>query len=104
MFRGAAIIFVLSILLTTLASLNSTGAVHAQSAPSATQHTFSGYVSIHREPLNDGFVRVTVGPGYSLQPEVQEVAYQDIRQGRYNLTVNDPTRGNYSSDYGENRL
>lgn len=94
MFRGAAIIFVLSILLTTLASSESTRAVHAQAGP---QHVFSGYVSLNRQPLNDGFLRVTVGPGYGLQPPVQEVAYQDIRQGRYKITVEDPTRGNYSN-------
>ena len=91
MFRGAAIGFVVSMLLTAVATLLSTGAVHAQQGP---QHVFSGYVSNHRQPLNDGFVRVTIGPGFGLQPAVQEVAYEAIRQGRYKIAVEDPTRGN----------
>ena len=94
MFRAAAIVFILSILLTTVASPTSTGANHEQGEP---EHVFSGYVSIHREKLNDGFVRVTVGPGYGLQPPVQEVAFEDIRQGRYEIGVVDPTDGKYSS-------
>ena len=94
MFRAAAIVFVLSVLLTTVASPTSTMANHEQGEP---EHVFSGYVSLHREKLNDGFVRVTVGPGYGLQPPVQEVAFEDIRQGRYELAVVDPTRGKYSS-------
>jgi len=94
MFRAAAIVFVLSVLLTTVASPTSTMANHEQGEP---EHVFSGYVSLHREKLNDGFVRVTVGPGYGLQPAVQEVAFEDIRQGRYELAVVDPTRGKYSS-------
>ena len=94
MVRGAAIGFVVSILLTTVAAwLMSTGAVHAQRAP---QHVFSGYVSNFGQPLHDGFVRVTVGPGFGLQPPVQEVAYEAIRGGRYKIAVEDPTRGNYS--------
>jgi len=93
MVRGAAIGFVVSILLTTVATwLMSTETIHAQQGP---QHVFSGYVSNHRQPLNDGFVRVTIGPGFGLQPSVQEVAYEDIRQGRYKLAVEDPTRGNH---------
>jgi len=93
MFRGAAISFVVSMLLSTVAAWSmSTGAVHAQQPP---QHVFSGYVSNHRQPLNDGFVKVTIGPGFGLQPSVQEVAYEDIRQGRYKLAVEDPTRGNH---------
>ena len=92
MFRGAAIGFVVSMLLTTIATLMSAGAVHAQQPP---QHVFSGYVSNHREPLHSGFVKVTVGPGFGLVPPVQEVAYEDIRQGRYKLAVEDPTRGNH---------
>ena len=92
MVRGAAIGFVVSILLTTVATwLMSTETIHAQQGP---QHVFSGYVSNHRQPLNDGFVRVTIGPGFGLQPSVQEVAYEDIRKGRYKLAVEDPTRGN----------
>ena len=94
MFRAAAIVFVLSVLLTTVASPTSTMANHEQGEP---EHVFSGYVSLHREKVNDGFVRVTVGPGYGLQPAVQEVAFEDIRQGRYELAVVDPTRGKYSS-------
>ena len=94
MFRAAAIVFVLSVLLTTVASPTSTMANHEQGEP---EHVFSGYVSLHREKLNDGFVRVTVGPGYGLQPPVQEVAFEDIRRGRYELAVVDPTRGKYSS-------
>ncbi len=92
MFRGAAIGFVVSMLLTAVATLMSTGAVHAQQGP---QHVFSGYVSNHRQPLNDGFVKVTIGPGFGLQPAVQEVAYEAIRQGRYKIAVEDPTRGNH---------
>ncbi|SVB84908.1 uncharacterized protein METZ01_LOCUS237762, partial [marine metagenome] len=91
MFRGAAIAFVVSMLLTTVATLMSTGAVHAQQGP---QHVFSGYVSFHRQPLNDGFVKVTIGPGFGLQPAVQEVAYEAVRQGRYKIAIQDPTRGN----------
>ena len=94
MFRAAAIVFILSILLTTIASPSSTEANHEQGEP---EHVFSGYVSIHREKLNDGFVRVTVGPGYGLQPPVQEVALEDIRQGRYEIGVVDPTDGKYSN-------
>ena len=93
MFRSAAIVFVLSMLLTTVASSITTGVVHAQRAP---QHVFGGYVSLNRQPLNDGSVRVTVGPGIGLQPPVQEIAHADIRQGRYKIAVEDPTRGTYS--------
>jgi len=93
MFRGAAIGFVASMLLTAVATLMSTGAVHAQQGP---QHVFSGYVSNFGQPLRDGgFVRVTIGPGFGLQPAVQEVAYEAIRQGRYKIAVEDPTRGNH---------
>ena len=92
MFRGAAIGFVVTVLLTTVAAwLMSTGAVHAQRAP---QHVFSGNVSNFGQPLHDGFVRVTIGPGFGLQPAVQEVAYEAIRGGRYKIAVEDPTRGN----------
>ena len=94
MFRAAAIVFTLSILLTTVASPTSTGANHEQGQP---EHIFEGYVSLNREKLNDGFVRVTVGPGYGLQPPVQEVALEDIRQGRYEIGVVDPTDGKYSN-------
>ena len=94
MFRAAAIVFILSILLTTVASPTSTGANHEQGQP---EHIFEGYVSLNREKLNDGFVRVTVGPGYGLQPTVQEVALEDIRQGRYEIGVVDPTDGKYSN-------
>ena len=94
MFRAAAIVFILSILLTTVASPTSTGANHEQGQP---EHIFEGYVSLNREKLNDGFVRVTVGPGYGLQPPVQEVALEDIRQGRYEIGVVDPTDGKYSN-------
>ena len=94
MFRAAAIVFILSILLTTVASPTSTGANHEQGQP---EHIFEGYVSLNREKLNDGFVRVTVGPGYGLQPPVQEVAFEDIRQGRYEIGVVDPTDGKYSN-------
>ncbi|HIL32100.1 MAG TPA: hypothetical protein EYG27_11275 [Dehalococcoidia bacterium] len=94
MVRGAAIGFVVSMLLATIATwLMLTEAVHAQQAP---RHVFSGYVSNFGQPLQDGFVRVTVGPGFGLQPPVQEVAYEAIRQGRYKIAVEDPTRGNYS--------
>ena len=93
MFRSAAIVFVLSMLLTTVASSITTGVVHAQRAP---QHVFDGYVNLNRQPLNDGSVRVTVGPGIGLQPPVQEIAHADIRQGRYKIAVEDPTRGTYS--------
>ncbi len=94
MVRGAAIGFVVSMLLATIATwLMLTEAVHAQQAP---RHAFSGYVSNFGQPLQDGFVRVTVGPGFGLQPPVQEVAYEAIRQGRYKIAVEDPTRGNYS--------
>ena len=94
MFRAAAIVFILSILLTTVASPTSTGANHEQGQP---EHIFEGYVSLNREKLYDGFVRVTVGPGYGLQPPVQEVALEDIRQGRYEIGVVDPTDGKYSN-------
>ena len=94
MFRAAAIVFILSILLTTVASPTSTGANHEQGQP---EHIFEGYVSLNREKLNDGFVRVTVGPGYGLQPPVQEVALEDIRQGRYEIGVIDPTDSKYSN-------
>ena len=94
MFRAAAIVFILSILLTTVASPTSPGANHEQGQP---EHIFEGYVSLNRENLNDGFVRVTVGPGYGLQPPVQEVALEDIRQGRYEIGVVDPTDGKYSN-------
>ena len=94
MFRAAAVVFILSILLTTVASPTSTGANHEQGQP---EHIFEGYVSLNREKLNDGFVRVTVGPGYGLQPPVQEVAFEDIRQGRYEIGVVDPTDGKYSN-------
>jgi len=87
MVRGAAIGFVVSILLTTVAAwLMSTGAVHAQQGP---QHVFSGYVSNHRQPLNEGFVRVFIG-------QAHEVASGDIRQGRYKLAVVQPA-GDYFS-------
>ena len=84
MFRGAAIGFVASMLLTAVATLMSTGAVHAQQGP---QHVFSGYVSNHRQPLNEGFVRVFIG-------QAHEVASGDIRQGRYKLAVVQPA-GDY---------
>jgi len=85
--RGAAIGFVVSILLTTVATwLMSTGTIHAQQGP---QHVFSGYVSNHRQPLNDGFVRVFIG-------QAHEVASGDIRQGRYKLAVVQPA-GDYFS-------
>ena len=86
MFRGAAIGFVASMLLTAVATLMSTGAVHAQQGP---QHVFSGYVSNHRQPLNEGFVRVFIG-------QAHEVASGDIRQGRYKLAVVQPA-GDYFS-------
>ena len=86
MFRGAAIGFVVSMLLTAVATLMSTGAVHAQQGP---QHVFSGYVSNHRQPLNEGFVRVFIG-------QAHEVASGDIRQGRYKLAVVQPA-GDYFS-------
>ena len=94
MFRGAAIVFVIGMLLTTVGSSIFTGVVHAQRAP---QHVFDGYVSLNRQPLNDGTVRVTAGPGIGLQPPVQEISYVDIRQGRYKIAVEDPTGGKYSS-------
>ena len=94
MFRGAAIVFVIGMLLTTVGSSIFTGVVHAQRAP---QHVFDGYVSLNRQPLNDGTVRVTAGPGIGLQPPVQEIAHVDIRQGRYKIAVEDPTGGKYSS-------
>ena len=94
MVRAASIGFVASMLLTTIAIwLMSTGTVHAQRAP---QHVFSGHVNNFGQPINDGFVKVTVGPGFGLQPPVQEVAYEGIRGGRYKIAVEDPTRGNYS--------
>jgi len=87
MVRGAAIGFVVSILLTTVATwLMSTGTIHAQQGP---QHVFSGYVSNHRQPLNEGFVRVFIG-------QAHEVASGDIRQGRYKLAVVQPA-GDYFS-------
>nr|ABZ06457.1 hypothetical protein ALOHA_HF4000010I05ctg1g21 [uncultured marine microorganism HF4000_010I05] len=87
MIRGAEIGLAVSMLLTTVATLLMlTGTVHAQRVP---QHVFSGEVRNFRQPLNDGFVRVTVGPG-------QEVAYGDIRQGRYKIAVVEPAGGNYS--------
>lgn len=87
MVRGAAIGFVVSILLTTVATwLMSTETIHAQQGP---QHVFSGYVSNHRQPLNDGFVRVFIG-------QAHEVASGDIRQGRYKLAVVQPA-GDYFS-------
>ena len=87
MFRGAAISFVVSMLLSTVAAWSmSTGAVHAQQPP---QHVFSGYVSNHRQPLNEGFVRVFIG-------QAHEVASGDIRQGRYKLAVVQPA-GDYFS-------
>ena len=86
MFRGAAIGFVASMLLTAVATLMSTGAVPAQQGP---QHVFSGYVSNHRQPLNEGFVRVFIG-------QAHEVASGDIRQGRYKLAVVQPA-GDYFS-------
>tara|TARA_B100000315_G_scaffold46681_2_gene41440 strand:+ start:1268 stop:2350 length:1083 start_codon:yes stop_codon:yes gene_type:complete len=94
MVRAASIGFVVSMLLTAIAAwLMSTGTVHAQRAP---QHVFSGQVNNFGQPINDGFVKVTVGPGFGLQPPVQEVAYEGIRGGRYKIAVEDPTRGNYS--------
>jgi len=87
MVRGAAIGFVVSILLTTVAAwLMSTETIHAQQGP---QHVFSGYVSNHRQPLNEGFVRVFIG-------QAHEVASGDIRQGRYKLAVVQPA-GDYFS-------
>jgi len=87
MVRGAAIGFVVSILLTTVATwLMSTETIHAQQGP---QHVFSGYVSNHRQPLNEGFVRVFIG-------QAHEVASGDIRQGRYKLAVVQPA-GDYFS-------
>ena len=86
MFRGAAIGFVASMLLTAVATLMSTGAVHAPQGP---QHVFSGSVSNHRQPLNEGFVRVFIG-------QAHEVASGDIRQGRYKLAVVQPA-GDYFS-------
>ena len=87
MVRCAATGFVVSMLLTTVAAwLMSTGAVHAQQGP---QHVFSGYVSNHRQPLNEGFVRVFIG-------QAHEVASGDIRQGRYKLAVVQPA-GDYFS-------
>ena len=87
MVRGAAIGFVVSILLTTVATwLMPTETIHAQQGP---QHVFSGYVSNHRQPLNEGFVRVFIG-------QAHEVASWDIRQGRYKLAVVQPA-GDYFS-------
>ena len=94
MFRGAAIVFVIGMLLTTVGSSIFTGVVHAQRSP---QHVFDGYVNLNRQPLNDGTVRVTVGPGIGLQPPVQEIAHVGIKQGRYKIFVEDPTKGKYSS-------
>ena len=95
MVRGAAIGLVVSILLITVATwLMSTGTIHAQRAR---QHVFSGYVSMHRQPLHDGFVRVTIGPGFGLQPPRQEVGLGDIRQGRYKLAADDPTPARYTA-------
>ena len=87
MFRGAAIGLAISMLLTTVATLLMlTGTASAQQGP---QHVFSGYVSNHRQPLNEGFVRVFIG-------QAHEVASGDIRQGRYKLAVVQPA-GDYFS-------
>jgi len=92
MIRSAAIGLAVSMLLTTVAALLiMTGTIHAQRVP---QHVFSGYVSNLRQPLNDGFVRVTVGPGTGQRSH--EVAYADIRQGRYKIAIVEPAGDNYS--------
>jgi hypothetical protein len=68
-----------------------TETIHAQRAP---QHVFSGNVRNFGQPLNDGFVRITIGPGTGIRA-FQE-GYGDIRQGRYKIAVVEPAGGNYS--------
>ena len=87
MVRGAAIGFVVSILLTTVAAwLMSTGAVHAQQGP---RHVFSGAV---RNAGDD----VYFGKISFLDMSGQEVATGNISGGRYKIGVAEPAGRNYS--------
>ena len=92
MIRGAAIGLAVSVLLATVATLLMlTETIHAQRAP---QHVFSGNVRNFGQPLNDGFVRITIGPGTGIR--ASQEGYGDIRQGRYKIAVVEPAGGNYS--------
>ncbi len=87
MVRGAAIGFVVSILLTTVAAwLMSTGAVHAQQGP---RHVFSGAV---RNAGND----VYFGNVSFLDMSGQEVANVDVNDARYKIAVVEPAGRKYS--------
>ena len=87
MVRGAAIGFVVSILLTTVATwLMSTETIHAQRAP---QHVFSGAV---RNAGDD----VYFGKVSFLDMSGQEVANVNASAGRYKISVVEPAGRNYS--------
>ena len=87
MVRGAAIGFVVSMLLTTVATLLMlSGTVHAQQAP---QHVFSGLVQNHKQSVHQGRVLVLDMSGL-------EVAGGDIRGGRFKIAVVEPAGRNYS--------
>ncbi len=87
MVRGAAIGFVVSMLLTTVAALLMlSGTVHAQQAP---RHVFSGAV---RNTGND----VYFGNVSFLDMSGQEVANVDVNDARYKIAVVEPAGRKYS--------
>ena len=87
MVRGAAIGFVVSMLLTTIATLLMlSGTVHAQQGP---RHVFSGAVRNAGTPVHQGQVSF-------LDMSGQEVATGNISGGRYKIGVVEPAGRNYS--------
>ena len=87
MVRGTAISFVVSMLLTTVATwLMLTETVHAQQAP---RHVFSGLVQNLGDPVYQGQVSF-------LDMSGQEVATGNISGGRYKIGVVEPAGRNYS--------
>ena len=87
MVRGAAIGFVVSMLLTTAAAwLMLAGTVHAQQAP---RHVFSGAVRNAGDDVHFGNVSF-------LDMSGQEVANVNAAAGRYKISVVEPAGRNYS--------
>ena len=87
MVRGAAIGFVVSMLLTTVATLLMlSGTVHAQQGP---RHVFSGAVRNAGTPVHQGQVSF-------LDMSGQEVANGNVNNGRYKIAVVEPAGRNYS--------
>ena len=87
MVRGAAIGFVVSMLLTTAAAwLMLSGTVHAQQAP---RHVFSGAVRNAGDDVHFGKVSF-------LDMSGQEVANVNVTNARYKISVVEPAGRNYS--------